>query len=113
MLPASLAGQGLTGLSQERLGFGVGRAQHGGLAEGARQHVPDVALRQRLVLQQHLGQAVQMLLLLRLQGTACASAPTCGDMPCAAAHSIAPIAPGAHAKKHTCDSKTKQSPRHY
>ena len=75
MLPPRLAGQGLAGLSQQGLGFGVGSAQQGGLAEGAREYVPDVALRQRLVLQQHLGQAVQKVLLLRLQGTTRTSAP--------------------------------------
>ena len=76
VLSPSLAGQGLAGLSQEGRGFGVSRAQQGGPAEGACQDLPDVALRQRLMLQQHLGQAVQMLLLLRLQGTAHASAPS-------------------------------------
>ena len=66
-LPPPALCQGLAVLAQELIHFRVRRAQQGCFAEGPRQDVLDVRLRQRLVLQQHLGQAVQVLLLLRLQ----------------------------------------------
>ena len=70
-----LSRQGLAVLAQELIHFRIRCAQQGCLAEGPCQHIMNVRLRQRLVLQQHLGQPVQVLLLLRLQaGSTCTSA---------------------------------------
>ena len=73
-LPLPALCQGLAVLAQELIHFWVYRAQQGCFAKGPRQDILDVRLRQRLMLQQHLRQPVQVLLLLRLQAeSSCAS----------------------------------------
>ena len=72
-LPPPALCQGLAVLAQKLIHLWIRRAQQGRSAKGPRQHVLDVRLRQRLMLQQHLGQPVQVLLLLRLQAASSCS----------------------------------------